>query len=79
MTKKHLKNGPLLMHFYAPVEAGDVDTAFNSFDDRTLASLVGSADGGRPALPCDGRDEDEPYKTLPLQRWQDRTRRGGSR
>lgn len=41
----------------------------NDFDDRTLRSLVNTLDGGRPHLPHDGHNEDEPYDTLPIERW----------
>jgi hypothetical protein len=59
-----------LTHFRSAQEE-DLDT-LALFDDRTLASLVASSSGGRPSLPCDGRNEDRPELTLPLERWQDR-------
>ncbi len=40
----------------------------NSFDDRTIASLVNTANGGRPVLFYDGHNDDNPYAVIPLLR-----------
>lgn len=54
-------------HETLPPHASDLD-GLALFDDRTLASLVGSA---KPM--SDGVDNDNPYRALPLERWRDRT------
>lgn len=59
---KHLKL------YYALPDRATLD---HGFDDRTLASMVNTLDSGRPRLPDDGNDQDDPYRTLPLSRWDD--------
>lgn len=66
MTNKHAKTSTVTQTFYGHVDAVDLDT-LAMFDDRTLGSLAGTQ---RPL--SDGHDNDQPYKELPLERWQDR-------
>jgi hypothetical protein len=61
---RHHKHSPLLCRW--AVTPDDVN-CIDNFDDRTLASLA-----GRPVILGDGVDNDNPYRALPLQRWDDR-------
>lgn len=72
---RHLKHSGLAIRtFYsAPADAGDLDSLDN-FDDRTLATLAGQNAGSAKLAKAldDGVDNDNPYRTLPLERWRDR-------
>lgn len=67
MRSIYHKPSALLAHFGQPALQDDLDT-LSVFDDRTLASLAGRS---HPSMG-DGHDNDQPYATLPLERWRDR-------
>jgi hypothetical protein len=56
-----------------PPTALELDT-LDTFDDRTLSSLIASnAKSQAMAIALgDGVDNDNPYNALPLERWRDR-------
>jgi hypothetical protein len=62
-----MKHQKLTAPYYCVPEIVEYD---NGLDDRTLASLCGNT--GRPNVPSDGHNDDQPYLTLPLERWRDR-------
>lgn len=61
---KHFKQ------YYQPINSTlEPDIEADMDDLRTMASLIKALDGGRPNLPHDGNNEDNPYQTLPVERW----------